>query len=131
MQDNILLKVLARRECATLGSTWNEYLCIHEVSTNRYQLDVRKYEDLSEAWKYYDESIGDYSLPQTIHGKRVVGQEDGQIVGGELIDTEEYGFVCFSDPTDSELAEWLESLEWQGLEILSLIQNQNVSPFAQ
>ena len=117
------MKILAKRECATLVSIWNEYLCIEQITNNRYQLDIRKYEELAEAWKYYDEGIGDYSLPQIINGKRVAGREDGQIVGGELVDTEEHGFVRFSDPTDSELAEWLESVDWESVEVLRFLEN--------
>ena len=77
--------VIAKKEEASMASTWTEYLVLERHSKPKsWQLFVGKYEVLAECWDYQDEVTGDFKLPKTIKGIKVVGVEDSWVIGGQL-----------------------------------------------
>ena len=77
--------IIATQEHSSMVSTWTEYLVLERHAKSKsWRLFVGKYEALAGCWDYHDENTGDFKLPKTISGKRVVDVEDEWVVGGPL-----------------------------------------------
>ena len=76
--------IISERESSTLASTWNEYLTIRKISPGKAMLEICQYEVLAEWSGYEDEAGNETPIPKTYNGKKVIGVEDGYLVGGNL-----------------------------------------------
>lgn len=104
--------VLAQREYSTMSSTWMEYLTLTKGQEHRYLIASASYDALAEANEYFNEEKDDYEIPTEINGKKVIGVEDGYIIGGELGINMDYSGLEFDDPKDPGLKAWLELYNW-------------------
>jgi hypothetical protein len=92
-------KILAVREGSGRTSVWNEYLCLNPIGPDKAALQVCRYEALAEYERPEDDEH-EISLPAEIDGKKVVGVEDGYIVGGELACYDDWEIVYGVDEID-------------------------------
>ena len=115
--------VIANRETSSMASTWTEYLCLVRGEKKRFKLFTGGYQWIDEAEKYYDEETGDFLLPPTIDGKRVIGVEEGGVIGVELTYYEIDDSIEFDKLADAGLTSWLAEQRWSQYEddIASLI----------
>jgi hypothetical protein len=101
-------KILAERASATLASAWNEYLTIRNIGPGRARLEICQYEVLAEWFAREDEDGNEILVPSIYKGKKVVGVEDGYLVGGDLIPSD--SDWCEVDTTDiDEAIDWIKS----------------------
>jgi hypothetical protein len=106
------IKVLADREGSGLTSHWKEYLCLTDGNQTKYKIFEGRYDVLAEATEFYSEDDEDYYLPEFIDDKKVMGIEDGYVVGGELSYFDEEQAVEFNHLGDPKLIQWLKDFSW-------------------
>ena len=106
------IKVLADREDSGMTSNWKEYLCLTDGNQTKYKIFEGRYEVLAEAIEFYSDDEEDYELPEFIDGKKVMGVEDGYVVGGELSYFDEEEAVEFNHLSDLKLIQWLKDFSW-------------------
>ena len=109
--------IVDKREMSTPVSTWTQYLCICKLSNGNFELSVRKYDVIGDPSDYSDDNGDNYSEPSEINGKKVVGVEDGYIVGGDLIsdydDTVEFKYL-----PDQVVTDYLIQIDWSNAKII-------------
>jgi hypothetical protein len=77
--------IIAEQEQSSMASTWTEYLVLERrAKTKDWRLFVGKYEVLAECWDYFNDETQDFDLPKSIQRNKVVGIEDGWVIGGPL-----------------------------------------------
>jgi len=62
-------KIICVREASTRVSTWNEYLCVANVSAGVGRIDICGYEVLCE-YEGEDEDGNEIPLPREVNGHR-------------------------------------------------------------
>src|SRR5262245_61190377 len=97
-------KILTSRESSTMVITWNEYLRLHKNDDGTATLEICQYMPLAEVG--YDEDGNELAVPEYANGEKVVGVEDGVIVGGALAWHDERSLVYGPDQIDLAV-EWL------------------------
>lgn len=104
-------ELIAVRTESTMVSSWNEYLCVRNLSDGKAIVEICGYETLSpDEWEWEDEEGNENTLPEKFNGKSVVGVEDGYLVGGDL--------QCFNEEDRKEY-------DKEGLEqVLTWIKNR-------
>ena len=75
------LHILEQKTKSSMVSSWTEYLCLKMLADNMFELSIRSYDVIGDLSSYYDEEADDYMIPDQIDGQKVVGVEDGYIVG--------------------------------------------------
>ena len=105
-------KILDWREGSSMASHWREYLCLRKGYSKRFKIFIGGYASLADADEFYDEKSNDYILPTHISGIKVVGVEDGSVVGGEPEYYDDADQIEFDDPNEPELADWLRTNSW-------------------
>jgi len=106
------IKVLAEREDSGMTSHWKEYLCLTDGNQKKYKIFEGRYEVLAEAIEFYSDDEEDYELPEFIDDKKVMGIEDGYVVGGELSYFDEQEAVEFNHLGEPALIQWLKDFAW-------------------
>ena len=106
------IKVLAQREGSGMTSHWKEYLCLTDGNHTKYKIFEGRYEVLAEATEFYSDDEEDYDLPEFIDDKKVMGIEDGYVVGGELSYFDKEEAVEFDYLGDPKLNQWLKDFSW-------------------
>jgi hypothetical protein len=104
-------KILASREASSMVSTWTEYLRLSKPNKNNALLEICRYEGLGE--QKWDEEGEPVEPPDEIDGKKVVGVEDGIIIGGELTCWHHDESFAFMPTTLAAAIEWLKSHGWK------------------
>jgi hypothetical protein len=93
-------KILDSRDQSTMASRWTEYLRLSKPSNDSALLEICQYESL--AWDGVPEE-----LPDEIDGKKVVGVEDGIIIGGDLVCRYDTDSFQFTKQTLPDAISWL------------------------
>ena len=62
-------------------SHWTQYLCVRRVRPGLAAVEICKYEVLCD-FSPYDEDDNPVEIPREMDGKKVIGFEDGFLVGG-------------------------------------------------
>ena len=106
------IKVLADREGSGMTSNWKEYLCLTDGNQTKYKIFEGRYEVLAEASDLNSDDEEDFDLPEFIDDKKVMGVEDGYVVGGELSYFDEAEAVEFNHFGDPKLIQWLKDFSW-------------------
>ena len=106
------IKVLADREDSGMTSNWKEYLCLTDGNQTKYKIFEGRYEVLAEASEFNSDDEEDFDLPEFIDDKKVMGVEDGYVVGGELSYFDEVEAVEFNHFGDPKLIQWLKDFSW-------------------
>ena len=106
------IKVLADREGSGMTSHWKEYLCLTDGNQTKYKIFEGRYEVLAEASEFNSDDEEDFDLPEFIDDKKVMGVEDGYVVGGELSYFDEVEAVEFNHFGDPKLIQWLKDFSW-------------------
>jgi hypothetical protein len=75
-------------------------------------LSIKKYTLLAEDGPSEDEDGNPIPLPTEIDGHKVIGVDDGYIVGEPLVDDDDFGEYRFSLLDIVELKQWLAQ-EWE------------------
>ena len=114
------VSVVGVREQSTMVSNWDEYLCFSISENSKYRLDLRQYENLASIYDYYDESTDEYELPDEIDGKSVLGQEDENLVGGDLICWRDES-IEVADLNGFALRAWLKENDWPVSETINAV----------
>ena len=71
-----------------------------------------QYEVLGLANDFYNEA-DELEIPSEIDGKRVIGMEDGYVLGGDLsLEFSQYTTLQFFEPNKEEIGNWLASEGW-------------------
>jgi hypothetical protein len=104
---------LATREQSSISSTWTEYLTIQAGQDKRFLIASAGYDSLAEVQAYFNEERDEYEVPEEIDGCRVVGVEDGYVIGGPLLVNMDNSGLEFDDPYDKGIAEWLQENGWE------------------
>jgi hypothetical protein len=105
-------KILGSREQSSKVSTWTEYLRLNKPGKNSALLEICMYEALGEQTR--DEEGEPLEPPAEIGGKKVVGVDDGIIIGGDLTCWKhEYSF-SFTRDTLPDAIGWLGAQGWKG-----------------
>lgn len=116
---NIIQIVDTREKSSISGSAWTESLCLKKIDAKNYLLFVGGYEAIGEVSDFYDEEKDETTIPETIDGQRVQGEDGDIIVGESIIQNEDDGEVMFNDLNDKNLKSWLKSVSWDYEETLS------------
>ena len=96
-------KILTSHQTSTMVSTWNDYLRLDKNDDGTAKLEICQYELLAEV--EFDEDGNELPVPESIHGEKIVGVEDGYIVGGAL--------ACYDDrPLIYRPGEIIVAIEW-------------------
>ncbi|MGJ4901883.1 hypothetical protein ACQR0V_09955 [Bradyrhizobium sp. HKCCYLS2058] len=95
-------KILDSREQSTMVSNWTEYLRLSKPDNERALLEICQYESLGEQTSD-DEGVPE-EPPDEIDGKRVIGVEDGIIIGGAL--------VCYNDSISFTKQTLPDAISW-------------------
>jgi hypothetical protein len=103
---------LAHRQNSSMAATWTEYLVLTKGQSKKYLLAPAGYDALAEATDYFDEETDDYKLPSEVHGQKVIGIEDGWVIGGDLGINMDWSGLEFDNPDEPEVAAWLDDFEW-------------------
>lgn len=104
------LHILEQKTESTMVSTWTEYLCLQMLADNMFEISMRSYAIIGDLNSYYDEEADDYVIPDQIDGQKVVGVEDGYIVGGELTEVGDHmSPLEFANVEDEELIDWINA----------------------
>lgn len=106
------IKVLAERDGSSMTSHWKEYLCLTYGNQKNYKIFEGRYEVLAEASEFNSDDKEDFDLPEFIDDKKVIGIEDGYVVGGELSYFDEEEAVEFNNLGDPKLIQWLKDFSW-------------------
>jgi hypothetical protein len=107
-------KILGSREQSTMVSNWTEYLRLSKPDHDSALLEICQYEALGEQTSN-DEGEPE-EPPDEIDGKKVVGIEDGIIIGGDLICYNE--FIHFIEQTLPDAISWLGDIWTTSNELL-------------
>ena len=115
-----------RLRAGSPASSWREYLVLERLEDGKYDLAIRQYEALGEADEYWDQEKEDWSLPDQIDGKDVVGIEsDDVVVGGDLLkdcyDDEADPGIIFTLPDQDILEGWLKKVNWFDEKIIKVL----------
>ena len=102
------MRILSEREAATLGSSWKEYLTIRNIGPGRAKLEICRYEVLAEWYAREDDEGNEIPLPGVYNGKKVVGVEDGYLVGGKLEASDSHWFEV-NDTSMGDAVRWIKS----------------------
>ena len=78
----------------------------------KYKIFEGRYEVLAEASEFNSDDEEDFDLPEFIDDKKVMGVEDGYVVGGELSYFDEVEAVEFNHFGDPNLIQWLKDFSW-------------------
>lgn len=100
-------RILESRQYSTRVSHWTQYLCIRHVRPGLAAVEICKYEVLCD-FSPYDEDDNPVEIPREMDGKKVIGFEDGFLVGGEL------GPEDDDSTYEYTLADLNSALEWIG-----------------
>ena len=85
-------------------STWTEYLRLSKSDKDSALLEICQYEALGQqTWD--DEGVPE-EAPDEIDGKKIVGVEDGIIIGGDL--------TCWNDSVRFTKQTLPDAIEWLG-----------------
>ena len=103
-------QILDSREASTMASTWREFLCVRNVQPGVAIAEICQYEVLCEYQTLEDDEGNPVALPDTYNGKKVVGVEDGYVVGGELqCDEDDDDKACeYTSNSFAKAVEWLK-----------------------
>jgi hypothetical protein len=102
-------KIVAERVQSNATDCCQEYLRLTPNHDGTATLAVCRYETLASAEGFTDEQ-GEVNLPDEIAGKTVIGVEDEQILGGELVCC---GVECIYGQDDiSGAMEWVRVNGW-------------------
>jgi hypothetical protein len=104
-------KILGSREQSSMASTWTEYLRLSKPHKNSPLLEICMYEGLGE--QKWNEDGEPAELPDKINGKKVVGVDDGIIVGGALGCYSDDDSLSFTKHTLPDAISWLASHKWK------------------
>lgn len=110
--DEKTLIELAHRQSSSMTSTWTEYLVLTRGQSKKYLLAPAGYDALAEANDYFDENADDYKLPLEINGRKIIGIQDGWVIGGDLGINMDWSGLEFDSPDEPEVAAWLDDFEW-------------------
>ena len=117
--DNRHYQILSTIDQMNMISSWTLFLC-RERLNDGFQLSVRRNEILGEYEEHYDDDKEEYTVPDQIDGKNVVGVEDYFVVGGDLLLEEEYGeSQFFRNLTDEEAVDFINSTPFPQSQISS------------
>jgi len=92
--------VLMRRECSSMVSTWNEYLCIERAGPGRFSLSICGHEvlgsvhDLIPEDDLFDQD-GEMVIPEFLNGQAVALENGEYLVGDTLVETAGSGPIQF------------------------------------
>jgi len=106
--------ILDIRDEPSRVSKCEEYLCVERVSNKEFEISIRSYELLGDAFEFQDEDDDDELYhPDEIDGVSVVGIWNEYIIGGNLIPrSDEYSEVRFRDFEHKDVYDWLGSVNW-------------------
>lgn len=76
-------RILDSHEYSTMASTWTRYLCVRHLRPGLAAAEICQYEVLCD-FNPYDEDDNPVETPTEVGGKKVIGLEDGYLVGGKL-----------------------------------------------
>jgi hypothetical protein len=91
-------------------STRNEYLRLDKNNDGTATLEICQHMSLAEV--EHDEDGNELPVPKYVNGEKVVGVEDGVIVGGALGCYDDRSLVYGPDQIDLAV-EWLETEQFQ------------------
>lgn len=103
--------ILQSREASSMVSTWTEYLCVTNVKPGKARLEVCMYEALAE-FDSTDDDGNEIAVPETYDGKRVIGVDDGYLIGGELMALDDKTITYTRDDIEKVLA-WVKKLRFE------------------
>jgi len=120
--------ILDIRDEPSRVSKCEEYLCVERVSNKEFELSIRSYEILGDAFefqgKYVNWDVFDFQdqdvdeddelyHPDEIDGVSVVGIWNEYIIGGNFIPrSDEYGEIRFTDFEHEDVNDWLVLVNW-------------------
>jgi hypothetical protein len=102
---------LAQHQRMSMVSSWTEYLTLSRGAHKKYLLAHACHEALAEESDYFNQEKDDYELPEEINGEPV-WVEDGCLVSGRLIINMDDMGLEFDDPSEPEVAAWLNDFGW-------------------
>ena len=102
-------KILGHKEASTIVSTWTEYLRLCKMDEKKALLEVCQYEVLGELQPSEDGER--FVIPEEIDPSEVVGTDDGIIVGGQLLCSDD-GPFCFEQDKIQDAIDWLKVRQW-------------------
>ncbi len=103
--------MVSSREQATMASSWTEHLFLQQVD-DASQLIIMGSTILADDADYCDEDGELLDLPEEIDGQKVIGWEDGYIMGLPMVpvsDREDNAFR-FTHAADPKLRNWIETV---------------------
>ncbi len=103
---------LAARAISPKAKIPTQYLTVSKGQSKRFLIATASYDALAEASDYFNKDKDEYEIPEQINGQRVIGVEDGYIIGGVLGINMDWSGLEFEDPDDPELKRWLENGRW-------------------
>ena len=126
--DESAVIMLAKRNDSFMDYSWTEYLTISKGLTKRFLIATAEYQALAEASIYFNRATETYNLPEAISGQKVVGVENGYVIGGNLwIDSDDTGYA-FDDLGDPEITNWLARTGWDLLVTINIIKIALIDP---
>jgi hypothetical protein len=108
MKNDSLLVIESREDWLGTG---DEYLCVRETDSLKFELSIRGYEFLGNVVDFCDDE-GEENIPDTINGKEVVEVLSEYIIGGELVTYKDEEVLVFSDVLDPRIPEFLKEHNW-------------------
>ena len=100
-------RILESRQYSTRVSHWTQYLCIRHVRPGLAAVEICKYEVLCD-FSPYDEDDNPVEIPREMDGKKVIGFEDGFLVGGELGPEDDDSTYEYTLADLNSTLEWIE-----------------------
>lgn len=115
-------KIISSKLDNNMMDRWTGYLLLVRHLDGTFEIGGAQYEILCLANDFLNEA-DELVIPPEIGGKRVIGIEDGYVVGGELsLEFSQYTKLRFSEPNKEEIVNWLASEGW-GLDTLKEIES--------
>lgn len=105
-------KILITRIGSSMSDTYSESLCIERLDLKNYRLFLGGYECLGELSDFVDDETGEENIPEMISGERVQESDGQYIYGGDIIQNEDDGEIIFQSINDTDLSNWLKSVNW-------------------
>jgi hypothetical protein len=102
--------ILAERDDQNMWSSTHVFLVLTLNEDGGLFLHQGSYEYLAEACQYFDDDVDEFVLPKEINGKKVVGVEEGYVIGGSI----EGGldFLEVRSCGANQISDWLRERSW-------------------
>jgi hypothetical protein len=102
--------ILAERDDQNMWSSTHVFLVLTLNEDGGLFLHQGSHEYLAEACQYFDDDVDEFVLPKEINGKKVVGVEEGYVIGGSI----ERGldFLEVRSCGANQISDWLRERSW-------------------